>query len=76
MYITVSKEFMKKVHASENVSPNSRGRPLGRWKEREKEYMCEREAYIRQEISVCIGIGGGSSALATHLGNIPRGSNG
>ncbi len=26
------------------MGPNSRGRPLGRWKNRVKEYMCERGA--------------------------------
>ncbi len=29
---------------SESVDPDSRGRPLGRWKDRLKEYMCERGA--------------------------------
>ncbi len=33
---------MKKVHVSEIISPSSKGRPLGRWKARVKEYMCER----------------------------------
>ena len=28
------------------VDPNSRGRPHGRWKDRVKEYMCERGATI------------------------------
>ncbi len=37
-----SEEFVKKVYMSESVGPNSRGRPLGRWRERVKEYMCER----------------------------------
>ncbi len=36
---------MKKVYVSQSVRPNSRGRPLGRWKNRVKEYyMCERSA--------------------------------
>ncbi len=34
-----SEEFVKKVHMSESVGPNSRGRPLGRWRDRVKEYM-------------------------------------
>ncbi len=36
-----SEEFEKKVYVSEIVGPNSRGRPLQRWKNRVKEYMCE-----------------------------------
>ncbi len=39
-----SEEFVKKVYVSESVGPNSRGRPLGRWRDRVKEYMCERGA--------------------------------
>ncbi len=31
---------LKKVY----VSPNSRGRPLGRWRDKVKQYMCERSA--------------------------------
>ncbi len=37
-----SEEFVKKVHVSEIVGPDSRGRSLGRWRDRVKEYMCER----------------------------------
>ncbi len=33
-----SEEFAKKVYVSETVDPSSRGRPLGRWKDRVKEY--------------------------------------
>ncbi len=36
-----SDEFLKKVYLSKNVGPNSRGRPLGRWKGRVKKSMCE-----------------------------------
>ncbi len=39
-----SEEFVKKVYMSESVGANSRGRPLGRWRDRVKEYMCERGA--------------------------------
>ncbi len=39
-----SEEFVKKVYMSESVGPNSRGRPAGRWRDRVKEYMCERGA--------------------------------
>ncbi len=37
-------KFVKKVCVNENVGPDSRGMPLGRWKDRVKEYMCERGA--------------------------------
>ncbi len=39
-----SQEFVKKVYMSESVGPNSKGRPPGRWRDRIKEYMCERGA--------------------------------
>ncbi len=34
----------KKVYVSENMGPNSRGRPLGRWKDKVKEHTCKRGA--------------------------------
>ncbi len=37
-------EFVRKVYVSGGVGPNSRGRPPGRWRDRVKEYMCERGA--------------------------------
>ncbi len=37
-----SEEIVKKVYMSESVGPTNRGRPPGRWRERVKEYMCER----------------------------------
>ncbi len=37
------KEFVKKVYLSSDEGMNRRGRPLGRWKDRVKEYMSERE---------------------------------
>ena len=39
-----NEEFVKKVYRSESVGPNSRGRLPGRWRDRVKEYMCERGA--------------------------------
>ncbi len=39
-----SEDFVKKVHMSESVGPNSRGRPPVRWRDRAKEYICERGA--------------------------------
>ncbi len=35
---------VRKVYMSESVGPNSGGRLLGRWRDRVKEYMCERGA--------------------------------
>ncbi len=35
---------MVKEYMCEIVGPNSRRRPLGRWRDRVKEYMCERSA--------------------------------
>ncbi len=35
-----SEEYVKKVYVSDVEAPNSRGRPLGKWKNRVKEYMC------------------------------------
>ncbi len=37
-------DFVKKVYASEIGGRSMRGRPLGRWKDRVKEYMSERDA--------------------------------
>ncbi len=42
-----NKEFVKKVHKSESVDSNSRGRLPVRWRDRVKEYMCERGATRR-----------------------------
>ncbi len=39
-----SEEFVKKVYVSGGVGPSSRGRLPGRWRNRVKEYMCERGA--------------------------------
>ncbi len=37
-----NEEFVKKVHQSSVEGPNRRGRPLGRWKDKVKEYVSER----------------------------------
>ncbi len=37
-----SEEFVTKGYVSEIKGPNRRGRPLGRWKDRVKEYMSRR----------------------------------
>ncbi len=39
-------ELVKKVYGSEAVGHSRRGRPLGRWKDRVKEYMCVREVLV------------------------------
>ncbi len=40
--------FVKEVYVSETVGPNRGERPLGRWRDRVKEYMCERGATRRE----------------------------
>ncbi len=35
-------EFVKKVYLSSVEGPNRRGKPLGRWEDRVKEYASER----------------------------------
>ncbi len=35
-----SEDFMKKVSVSKSVGPRHRGRPLGRWRDRVREYTC------------------------------------
>ncbi len=37
-----NEEFVKKVYMSSVEGTNRRGRPLGRWKDRVKEYVSER----------------------------------
>ncbi len=37
-----NKEFVKKVYRSSVEGPNRRGRPLGRWEDKVKEYLSER----------------------------------
>ncbi len=69
-----SEEFVKKVHVSEIVGPSSRERPLGRWKDRVKEYVCVKkvlmEGVSKQGGSFWTGRGGGSSAMTTPLGSV------
>ncbi len=38
-----NEDFVKKVYLSCVEGPNRRGRPLGRWEDRVKEYVSERE---------------------------------
>ncbi len=70
---------MKKLHVTEIVGPNRRGRPLMRQKGRVKEYMCERGTTRGEGLdltwgSVWIGKDGGSFAMATSLGDVAGGS--
>ncbi len=37
-----NEEFVKKVYQSSVEGPNKRGRPLGRWEDRVKEYVSEK----------------------------------
>ncbi len=37
-----NEEFVKKVYLSSVEGTNKTGRPLGRWEDRVKEYVCER----------------------------------
>ncbi len=76
-----SEEFVKKLYMSESVGPINRGRPLGRWRDRVKEYTCERGAtrweggdWIKQRGSAWTGRGGDFSAVATPLRDVPGGS--
>ncbi len=73
-----SEEFVNKVYVSESVGPNSKGRPPGRFRDRVKEYMCERSATRRggldQARRECLGRGGDFSAMVTPLSYVSRGS--
>ncbi len=71
-------EFVKRVYLSRAEGTNRRGRPLGRWEDRVKEYVSEsgvrgnglectrRECMDRES--------GDPSAMATPLGETARGS--
>ncbi len=74
-----SEQFVKKVYVSDIDSPSKRGAPLGRWKDRVKEYTVkevplEGEGLNKQRGIVWRGRGGCSSAVATTLGDIPGGN--
>ncbi len=70
------KEFVKEIYLSDTVGPNRRGRPLGKWKDRVKEYMNGRgtargtggRVGLNKLGSVWTGSGGSSSAMVTPLG--------
>ncbi len=76
-----TEEFVK-VYLSSVEGPNRRGRPLGRWGDRVKEYVSERGVrgngleWARRECMnrAWIGRGGDPSAMVTPLADASRGS--
>ncbi len=76
-----SEEFVKNVYVSEIEGPSRRGRPLGRWKDRVKEYISEKKCYVvegeglnKQGGSVWIGRDEGCYTMATPWGMFPEGA--
>ncbi len=73
-----SEKLEKKVFVSWNCGPSKR-KPLGRWKDRVKVYMCERgdnrKRRFEQARRECLDRerSRGSSAMAIPLGDIARG---
>ncbi len=65
-----NEEFVK-VYLGSVEGTNRRGMPLGRWKDRMKEYVSERG--VREEGSAWIGKDGDPSAMATPFGDASRG---
>ncbi len=63
------------MYVSEIVSSNSRGRSLGRCKDRVKEYLCERGLgkRFKQESGEWIGRVGCHYAMPTRFVDIPEG---
>ncbi len=71
-----NEEFVK-VYLSSVEGMNRRGRPLGRWEDKVKEYVSERGGRgngLEWARSACIGRGGDPSAVATPLGDASGGS--
>ncbi len=64
-------KFVKKVYLSSVEGTTGRGRPLRRWEDRVKEYVCERgvrgNELELQEGRAWIGKGGDPSAVPTPL---------
>ncbi len=67
-----------KVHGSSVQGPNRRGRPLGRWEDKVKEYVSEGSegemGWSGIGGSVWIRGGGDPSAMTTHFGDASGGS--
>lgn len=61
---------MKSWYAGEVEGPNNSGRPLEKWKDRAKEYICEK---VLTEGKECAWILRGSFAVATTLKDVPEG---
>ncbi len=57
-----NEEFVKKVYRSSVEGPYRRGRPLGKWEDKVKEYVSERGArgngleWVRRECTVVVGV--------------------
>ncbi len=66
------------MYLSSGEGRNRRGRPLGRWEDKVKEYVSDRgvrgNGLEWEEGSVWIGRGGDPSAVATPLGDASGGS--
>ncbi len=74
-----NEEFVKKVYMSKSVGPDSRGKPPGRWRERVKEYMCERGATRRERLDQAEGVLGQGEVETflpwpTPWGTLPEGA--
>ncbi len=72
-----SDRFVRKVYESERVGPYSRGRSLGRWRDRVKEYKGERGAtrggWLDRARRECLDRERWTlSAVVTPLGDVPR----
>ncbi len=69
-------KFVKKVHVSKTEDPNRRGRSLGRWMDRVKEYMCERGSSRSRGLELGrrerLDRSEGSSAVAAPLGGFSQ----
>ncbi len=72
-----NEEFVK-IYLSSVEGPNRKGRPLGRWEDRMKEYPSERRVRGNglewAKRSVWVWRGGKPSAMATPLGDASGGS--
>ncbi len=62
------------MYLSSVEGPNRRGRPLGRWEDRVKEYVSEGKRVGGQGGSAWIGRGGGPPAVAISLVDASGGS--
>ncbi len=49
-----NEEFVKKVYQSSVEGPNRRGRPLGRWEDKVREYLSDRGAWLEWARRECM----------------------